>query len=115
MLNHTPKQIQTPPATSSKVPNASSAPKVPAARPPTESIPGQHERAENEGMLAPTPDKLEGEGNYTAARRYDAGVAHSVDKGDIERLAKEAAQALDGPEGAKLRAAEQAAKQGHTK
>ena len=83
------------------------------------------ERAEGEGMIAPehdpvkktTPAKpaaeVEGEGSYSATRRYDEGVQRSVAKGDVERLAKEAAQALDGPEGDELRRAEQAAKRGH--
>jgi hypothetical protein len=74
------------------------------------------ERAEGEGMIAP-PDAdqaMEGEGSYTATRRYDEGVAKSVAAGDTEKLAKEAAQALDGPEGTELRKAEQAAKQGHS-
>ena len=75
------------------------------------------ERAEGEGMLAPSEDdksKLEGEVSYTAARRYDEGVAQSVAKGDTEKLAKEAAEALDGPQGPELRQAEQAAKQGRS-
>jgi len=75
------------------------------------------ERAEGEGMLAPDDDqasKLEGEGSYTATRRYDEGVARSVAEGTTEELAKKAAQALDGPEGPELRKAEQAAKQGHS-
>ena len=82
------------------------------------SLPG--ERAEGEGMLAPAPGHdapkaaaLEGEGSYSAARRYDAGVARSVEKGDAEKLGEEAAKALDGAEGKELRKAEQAAKHGH--
>ena len=78
------------------------------------SLPG--ERAEAEGMIAPTPGKhtqqeaartrkaepegVEGEGSYSATHRYDAGVARSVAKGDTERLAQQAAKALDDPEGA---------------
>jgi hypothetical protein len=70
------------------------------------------ERAEGEGMIAPVPE-VEGEGSYTATRRYDEGVARSVAEGDAKRLADEAAAALDGPEGDELRRAEKAAKQGH--
>jgi hypothetical protein len=68
-------------------------------------------------MIASAPEErgpeMEGEGSYTAARHYDEGVERSVAKGDTERLANEAAKALDGPEGAELRKAEQAAKHGH--
>lgn len=104
-------------------------PAKPQTKPGVEraSLPG--ERAEAEGMIAPTPGKatpqkqagagkattegLEGEGSYSATHRYDAGVARSVAKGDTEKLAEEAAKALDGPEGAELRQAEQSAKHGH--
>jgi hypothetical protein len=80
------------------------------------------ERAEGEGMIAPAPrdeaakkgSDLEGEGSYSAARRYDEGVERSVKKGDAEKLSKEAAEALDGPEGDELRKAEKAAKHGHS-
>ena len=84
------------------------------------SLPG--ERAEGEGMLASAPahdapkkaaTELEGEGSYSAGRRYDEGVQRSVAKGDAEKLGKEAAKALDGAEGKELRKAEQAAKHGH--
>lgn len=80
------------------------------------SLPG--ERAEGEGMIAPDSEndlsKLEGEGSYTATRRYDAGVERSVAEGKTDELARKAAAALDGPEGDELRKAEQAAKQGHS-
>jgi hypothetical protein len=56
---------------------------------------------------------LEGEGSYSAARRYDEGVQRSVEKGDAEKLGKEAARALDSSEGKELRKAEKAAKHGH--
>jgi len=80
-------------------------------------------RAENEGMTAPAPAssptaaapradpaELEGEGSYTAARRYREGVERSVKEGSTDHLAEEAAQAIDGPEGEELRRAEEAAK-----
>lgn len=72
------------------------------------------ERAEGEGMIAPAPEELEGEGSYTATRRYDEGVARSIAEGNTERLADEAARALDSPEGDDLREAEKAAKQGRS-
>lgn len=101
-------------------------PAKPQAKPGVEraSLPG--ERAETEGMIAPAErpapeptrvkpasEAIEGEGSYSATHRYDAGVARSVAEGDTERLAEEAAKALDGPEGAELRKAEQTAKHGH--
>jgi hypothetical protein len=100
-----------------KKPATARPPKAPPrVDPPSLAI----ERAEGEGMTPRPPDgptALEGEGSYTAARRYDEGVERSVVKGDTEKLAKQAARALDGPEGAELREAEQDAKRGpaHTK
>lgn len=76
------------------------------------------ERAEGEGMIAPDSDddlsQVEGEGSYTATRRYDEGVERSIADGKTDELARKAAAALDGPEGDELRKAEQAAKQGHS-
>jgi hypothetical protein len=57
-----------------------------------------------------TGEALEGEGSYTATHNYDAGVAKSVSEGKSEELAKKAKQALEGPEGKELRAAEKKAK-----
>jgi hypothetical protein len=54
---------------------------------------------------------LEGEGSYSATRRYNQHLGDAVASGDLEAGAEEAAQALDGPEGEELqRAAEQAKK-----
>lgn len=55
-----------------------------------------------------------GEGNVAADRRYREGVERSVREGGTGKLAKEAADALDGPEGASLRAAEEAARGGQS-
>jgi 4a-hydroxytetrahydrobiopterin dehydratase len=55
---------------------------------------------------------LEGEGSYTGTRAYDAGVARSIASGQTDALAQAARAALDGPEGASLRAAEQVGKAG---
>ncbi len=53
----------------------------------------------------------EGEGSRTAARRYDQGVEEAgKDQKHVEQLAKEAAEALDGPEGEELRKAEERGK-----
>ncbi len=54
---------------------------------------------------------LEGEGSYTATRRYNQHLAEAMDSGDIEAAADEARRAVEGPEGKELaRAAEEAKK-----
>ena len=59
-----------------------------------------------------SPSENHGEGNYTAARNYEKDVGDFLDKRgtDVERLAKEAADALKGPDGDTLRGAEAAGK-----
>jgi hypothetical protein len=53
----------------------------------------------------------EGEGNRTAAREYNKGVQDFVKTGQVEEKAREAAEALDGPEADGLRQAEEAGKE----
>lgn len=53
----------------------------------------------------------QGEGNKTAARNYNRQVRQFMDDGKVEPAARSAARAVDGPEGASLRAAEEKAKQ----
>ena len=53
----------------------------------------------------------EGEGNRTAARAYNKGVRDFEKTGQVEKKAREAADALDGPEADELRQAEQAGKE----
>ena len=48
----------------------------------------------------------EGEGNKTAAREYNDAQRRFVESGQVEKKAREAEQALDGPEGPALRDAE---------
>jgi hypothetical protein len=55
-------------------------------------------------------DKNEGEGSRTAARRYNEGVVKTVQSGKVDELAREAEEALEGPEGEELRDAEKDAK-----
>lgn len=62
--------------------------------------------------VAPTPEPVEGEGSYSAARRYDAGVADTVASGDVEELAQRAKRAMEGGEAHGLRVASEAAKRG---
>jgi hypothetical protein len=54
---------------------------------------------------------LEGEGSYTATRNFDKSQQSFIQKnrGRIGKLGKDAEAALDGPEGASLRAAEKKA------
>jgi hypothetical protein len=55
---------------------------------------------------------VEGEGSYTASRRYRAGLEKSVASGKSDELARKAQKAYDGKEGAELRKAEAEAKKG---
>jgi len=55
---------------------------------------------------------LEGEGSYSATRRYNQHLADAVANGDLETGAEEASRALDTPEGEELERAAQDAKQG---
>jgi len=52
----------------------------------------------------------EGEGNRTAARAYNKGVRDFEKTGQVEKKAREAADALDGPEATELHQAEEAGK-----
>jgi len=60
----------------------------------------------------PASDEELGEGNKTAAKRYNQGVKETLESKDVDKLAHEAADALDGPEGEALREAERQAKKG---
>ncbi len=55
---------------------------------------------------------LEGEGSYSAARRYNRHLGDAVASGDLEAGAEQARQALAGPEGNELRRAAAEAKKG---
>ncbi len=54
--------------------------------------------------------KNEGEGNHTAAKQYNDAQKGFAQSGKVEPAAKDAAQAVDGPEGAELRKAEEIGK-----
>ena len=45
---------------------------------------------------------IQGEGNYDAARKFDAEERAFIAKGGVEKKAREAEEALDGPEGEDL-------------
>ena len=46
--------------------------------------------------------KIQGEGNYDAARKFDAEERAFIEKGGVEKKAREAEEALDGPEAEEL-------------
>ena len=58
---------------------------------------------------------VEGEGSYTATRRYNANLTKAMKAGRTIELAEAAKKALEGPEGASLREAERVGKEGHPK
>ena len=59
-------------------------------------------------------NQIQGEGNYDAAREFDAEERAFVKKGGVERKAQEAEEALDGPEGEELeRARKETGQRGH--
>jgi hypothetical protein len=58
--------------------------------------------------------KIQGEGDYDAARRFDKEEAEFVKKGSVEKKAREAEQALDGPEGEELERARKETGEGKT-
>jgi hypothetical protein len=59
-------------------------------------------------------NQIQGEGNYDAARKFDAEEQAFVKKGGIEQKAKEAEEALEGPEGEELeRARKETGERGH--
>lgn len=54
---------------------------------------------------------VEGEGSYTASRRYNDGLKAHVESGRSEELGRAAKKALEGHEAGELRRAEQRGKQ----
>lgn len=58
----------------------------------------------------PSAQENEGEGSRSAARNYDEATEQYVKSGRVEKAAKEAEAALEGPEGDTLREAELAAR-----
>lgn len=86
------------------------------------SIPQSNKKAKNDNKKSPAatetktdtkPDsKIEGEGSYSAARRYDADVRDFVKSGQVDESAQDAKRAIDGPDGAALSEAEKQGKRG---
>ena len=57
-------------------------------------------------------NKVQGEGNYDAAKKFDDAQAAFAKSGKVDAKAREAAKAVDGPEAEELEAASIAASQG---
>lgn len=74
--------------------------------------PGGYQEAAPDSSDELSPQIIEqgGEGNREADRAYRDGVANTLATKDVNALADKAKKALEGPEGAKLRAAEKRAK-----
>jgi hypothetical protein len=61
--------------------------------------------------IAMTNDKMQGEGNYDAAREYDdKATKFAKDSKKVKQAAQQAMEALDGPERDALEAAEKQGK-----
>jgi DNA-binding GntR family transcriptional regulator len=58
---------------------------------------------------------LEGEGSYTATRRYNQHLGDAIDAGDVEAAADAARRAMEGPERAELERAAEEGKAGPKK
>jgi hypothetical protein len=59
-------------------------------------------------------NQIQGEGNYDAGRKFDAEERAFVKSGKVEQKAKEAEDALDGPEAEELeRARKETGERGH--
>jgi hypothetical protein len=58
------------------------------------------------------PSGVEGEGSYTGTRRYNEHVAQHQKNADIDKLAEEAREAVEGDEAEALERAEEAARKG---
>lgn len=59
-------------------------------------------------------NKIQGEGDYEAARKFDKDERDFIAKGGVEKKAREAEQALDGPEGEELERARRETGEGKT-
>ena len=59
-------------------------------------------------------NKVQGEGDYISAKRYQKEQHDFAEKGPVEQKAREAEQALDGPEGQELEEARKEAGEGKT-
>jgi hypothetical protein len=75
--------------------------------------PGSEDEDRDEGQdeeVPPSSEPLEGEGSYTATRKYNADLEKALREGKSPELAEKARQALEGPEGKSLEEAERKGK-----
>jgi hypothetical protein len=64
-----------------------------------------------QGQITMNDDKLQGEGNYDAARKYDEkATTFAKDHKKVKQAAQQAKEAIDGPERDALEAAEKQGK-----
>ena len=78
---------------------------------PESQEPKTDEKDEIERDLEENENKNEGEGSRSGGRAYDAHATKaSKDPARVKKLAEDAKQALEGPEGQKLREAEERGK-----
>ncbi len=75
---------------------------------------GKSEEREMTDKKADANAKVQGEGDYEAARRFQKEEQAFVRNGAVEQKAREAADALDGPEGPELEAARKASAAGRS-
>jgi len=64
-------------------------------------------------MTAKKTDQIHGEGDYIAGRRFQEAERSFVETEPVEKKAKEAARALEGPEGHELEQARRDTAKGH--
>lgn len=60
-------------------------------------------------------DQIQGEGNYDAARRFRKAEEDFVKSGKVDKAARDAEEALDGPEGPELERARRETGEGKTR
>lgn len=60
-------------------------------------------------------NKVQGEGNYEAARKFDKDERAFIKTGQVDKKAREAAEAVDGPEGEALEKARRETAEGNPK
>jgi hypothetical protein len=59
-------------------------------------------KTDTEALAMTDKTQIQGEGNYDASRKFDAEERAFVESGKVPQKAKEAEDALDGPEGEDL-------------
>ena len=59
-------------------------------------------------------NKIQGEGDYISGKKYQEMQKEFAEKGPVEQKAREAEEALDGPEGAELEEARKETGEGKT-